>query len=81
MDIACRTVREVCLIKFNEANSRLKLDGALACARAKTSKQLKRNGPLVHVCETLKKDARYKNRKVEICWKKNDSKDKHTYNK
>ena len=54
----------------------MKSDGALSCGRAKTSTQLKRNGALVKVCELLKKDPRCKNQKVEICWQKNDVKDK-----
>ena len=76
VEFSSRIERKSCLTKFNEENSRLKTDGALTCGRAKTSVQLKRNGALIHACESLKKDARCKNKKVEICWKKDDPKDK-----
>ena len=48
----------------------------LSCGRAKTSTQLQRNVALVKICETLKKDPRYKNQKDEMCWQKNDAKGK-----
>ena len=76
VELSSRVAREACLTKFNEQTSRLKSDGILSCARGKTSVQLKRNGALVRVCEALKKDARCKDKKAEINWKKEDAKDK-----
>ena len=77
VEFRSRFVREACLTKLNATNSNLMTDGILICNRAKMAVQLKRNGSLVRALEILKKDARYKGKKIDICWKKEDVKDKN----
>ena len=76
VEFASRSIREACLTKLSGADSNLKTDGVLTCNRAKNAVQLKRNASLVRACEILKKDTRCKSKKIEICWKKEDVKDK-----
>ena len=67
VEFRSRFVREACLIKLNATNSNLKTDGILTCNRAKTAVQLKRNGSLIRALELFKKDARCKDKKIDIC--------------
>ena len=78
IEMSSRSVRETALKKITEDNSILESAGIgdIACARAKTSMQLKRNGSLQKVQERLKNEVRCAGKSIEICWKTEGSKDR-----
>ena len=72
VEFQSRSIREDVLSKLQDSKSDSKKN--LEIARAKTSSQLERNSALRKAEEILKKEAPTK--KIEIIWKKPDSKDK-----
>ena len=78
VEFGSKFARDACLEKLSKSDSILKSKehGDVTVQRAKTTSQLKRNTALVTACEALKKDPRCKNKKIEICWLKENAQDK-----
>ena len=77
VELASRSVRELALKRFSEANSQL-TDGAgvVKADRAKTALQMKRNDALRKALLLIQKDARAQGKSPEIEWKLEGTKDR-----